>query len=76
MRPEEMKLTEPEKFGLASKIAFNPDWVIDPPPWIIARLPDDILVDVYKTKLEHLAEIAKIESRMFSKVAEVMAKQR
>ncbi len=53
---------------------------MDPPPWIVSRLRDDLLVTVYGIKMKHLAELAKIEvqikeveSRMFSEIAKAMS---
>ncbi len=80
MKPEEMKLPELEKSVLTSTLFLRREWVMDPPPWIVSRLRDDLLVTVYGIKMKHLAELAKIEvqikeveSRMFSEIAKAMS---
>lgn len=81
MSPEEMKLPELEKSVLASTLFLRKEWVMDPPPWIVSRLRDDLLVNIYAIKMKYLAELAKIEiqtkeieSRMFSDIAKAMSR--
>lgn len=80
MNPEEMKLPEMERSVFASNILIHKEWVMDPPSWIVSRLHDDLIIDIYRIKMDHLAEVTKleaqireIESRMFSKIAKSMA---
>ena len=80
MNHEEMKLPEMEKSVFASSVLMHKEWVMDPPPWIISRLHDDLIIDIYRIKMDHLAEVTKleaqireIESRMFSEIAKSMA---
>lgn len=79
MNPEKMKLPEMEKSVFASNVFLRREWVEDPPPWIVSRLRDDLVVDIYRIKMNHLAELAKIEvqikeieSKMFSEIAKSM----
>jgi len=83
MNPEEMKLPELEKSVFASKVFLRKEWVMDPPPWIVSRLRDDLIVDIYRIKMKHLAELAKIEvqileleSRMFNEIAKAMEQRK
>ena len=86
MGPEDMKLAEMEKeiYALDSnKIRIRKEWVMDPPPFIIRKLPDDILFGIYKVKLERLAKVSELSSRinleeanMYNEVAEMMSKVR
>ena len=55
-------------------------WVMDPPPWIISKLPHDVLIEIEANKLEHLSELAKIEgnakeveAKMYSKMAKLLS---
>jgi len=80
MNSDELKLPEMEKSVFASNLYLRKEWVMDPPPWIVSRLPDDIIVNIYRIKMNHLAELAKteirikeIESKMFSDIAKSMA---
>jgi hypothetical protein len=81
MSPDEMKLPELEKSVFASTLFLRKEWVMDPPPWIVSRLRDDLLVNIYAIKMKYLAELAKIEiktkeieSRMFSDIAKAMSR--
>jgi glycerol-3-phosphate dehydrogenase len=86
MGPEEMKLAEMEKAIYEidpSKYSIRKEWVMDPPPFIIRRLPDDILFEIYKTKIQHLAKVSElmsqinqVEAEMQNSVAELMGKMR
>jgi hypothetical protein len=80
MNVEDMKLQESEKSVFASSLSLRKEWYMDPPPWIISRLDERILVDIYKIKMTHLAELVKIEikikeleSRMFSEIAKTIS---
>ena len=76
MRPEEMKLPEVGKSWLSTE-PFRREWVMDPPPWI--RLPDDLVVDIYRIKMNYLVQLTKIEmqikeleGKMFGEIARKM----
>lgn len=84
MGPEEMKLAEMEKAIYEidpSKYSIKKEWVMDPPPFMIGRIPDDILIEIYKTKIQHLAKVSelksqinRVEAEMHNNVAELMGK--
>lgn len=72
---KDVKLPESEKAIFRTEALLRNEWVTDPPPWIISRLRDDIIIDIYKIKMRGLAELAEIEkqikeieSRMFSDI--------
>jgi hypothetical protein len=80
MNAEEMKLPEMEKSVFGSNVFLRKEWVMDPPSWIVSRLRDDLIVNIYRIKMNHLAELAKleahikeIESKMFSEIAASIA---
>jgi hypothetical protein len=80
MDPSEMKLPDLDDSIFTSHSLIPMEWIIDPPPWIAKRLPDDILVNIYRTKLQHRAECAKIatrlkevESQLYSDIAQLMS---
>ncbi len=84
MGPEDMKLADMEKAIYAvdpNKVGIMKEWIMDPPPFILRRLPDDIVFGMYRVKLEHLAkisdlagEINRVESNMYNEVAGMMNK--
>lgn len=86
MGPEEMKLADMEKAVYEidpSKYSIKKEWVMDPPPFIIRRLPDDILFEIYKTKIQHLAKVSElmsqinqVEAEMQNSVVKIMDKMR
>lgn len=67
MNPEEMKLPEMEKsvYSDLSKLFVRKEWVMDPPPFLREILPKEILIDVYRAKLRHLAKVAELESQNY-----------
>ena len=79
-----MKLADMEKEIYAvdpNRVSIRREWVMDPPPFILRRLPDDIVFGMYRVKLGHLAkiselagEINRVESNMYNEVAEMMNK--
>ncbi|MEN8157820.1 MAG: hypothetical protein ABFS10_12790 [Bacteroidota bacterium] len=79
MSPDGMNLPESEKALVSSNVLLRKEWVMDPPPWIISRLPDDLILDIYRIKVRHFAELAKIEgqikeleSKMYNEVVKAM----
>ena len=83
MGPEEMKLAETEKaiYEIDSSKFFKKEWVMDPPSFMISRIPDDILIEIYKTKIQHLAKVSElksqinqVEAEMYNNVSELMGK--
>ena len=64
MDPQEMKLPELEQSAITSNVLLRREWVMDPPPWIMQRLPEDLVVNIYRIKMEGIAEIAELESQM------------
>jgi hypothetical protein len=68
------------EFQLAdAEVFLEKEWVMDPPNWVASVLDDRILVDIYRVKVEALAELAelqirqkKIEHDMYRKMAEML----
>ncbi|HSG27358.1 MAG TPA: hypothetical protein VLA34_02670 [Candidatus Krumholzibacterium sp.] len=50
------------------------EWVMDPPPFIIDKLSDEVMTEVFQAKMEGLARIAKLEAQMKEVEAEVFQK--
>ena len=53
-------------------LKYHPEWVLDPPPWIIQYLDKDNLMKIYRIKLEGLAKIKEIESRVIRDIHETI----
>ncbi len=75
MGSERVKLPENEAV-FASSVSLRKEWVMDPPPWIVSRIRDKVLVEIYRVKSKHLAAAARIESEMYNVFARILAKQR
>jgi len=80
MNPSDLKLPAVDRSMFVSDVFLKREWVMDPPPFIIDRLQDDLIRKIYEIKMRHLAEMAKleikakeIESAMFAEVAQAMA---
>lgn len=81
-----MKLMEADKAIYASdagRLAIRREWVMDPPPFIARKLSDDILINIYQTKLRYLAKVSElvsqinnVEAEMQLEVAEIVGKAR
>jgi len=69
-----MRLPEVENTAFVTGKYLKREWVMDPPPFVLERLPDIVMVDIYKVKLKHLADIAQVEANMLREVAELLAK--
>lgn len=68
------ELTLPEM----GQVFLKKEWVMDPPPWIAIKLPDEVVQQIYAIKVRHLAEIAElgvrskqIEAGMFNEIAKL-----
>ena len=71
MNPEGFQLPEYDPSAFSLKKVYLKEWSIDPPPWIIRRLTDELVVEMLKIKMEGLAEIAEIESQKLAVEAKV-----
>ena len=60
------------EFVKAAELALEYNPIIDPPPWILRVLDEDMLKKIYQIKLVELAEIAEAEGKMFRKISEIM----
>jgi len=78
MDPEEMALTElaPEAH---TTLMYHLEWMMDPPPFILKRFPDDLIREIYRVKMQHLAraaeleaEIVKVRGAMFAEVGKII----
>jgi hypothetical protein len=78
MEPEKMKLPELSQQAFAqgpSAMSINPQWVMDPPNWILRFLRDDVVREIYVNVLRARAEVAQIEANLMKQVSEVVAKR-
>ena len=78
MDPEDMALTElpPEAQSIPM---YHLEWVMDPQPFILRRLPEDLVQNIYRVKMQHLARAAELEARlvtvrgeMYQEIAKIM----
>lgn len=78
MSPDNLELTElaPDAY---SYLKYHLEWVMDPPPFILKRFPDDLIQNIYRVKMKHLAKVAELEAalvkargEMFADIAEVI----
>lgn len=76
MGTENMKLPEVEKAMFATSRFLHKEWVMDPPPFILERLPDILNVDIYKVKLKYMAQMAMAEANMLNEVVEIISKHK
>jgi hypothetical protein len=77
MEQEKMKLPELGQQAFAqgpSALAINPQWVMDPPNWIIRYLRDEVVLQIYASSLRARAEIAQIEVNLYREVADAVRK--
>lgn len=83
MGTDEMKLVDMEKAATAidTRFIIQKEWAMDPPPFMIKRLPDHVVIDMHRAKLSHLAKVSnlmsqvhQVEMEMFNEVAEIMQK--
>jgi hypothetical protein len=79
VNPEELKLPELEPTVFASSVFLRKEWVMDPPPFIARRLPEELLSQIYKIKIQGLSQIAEfqsqinaVEARVFGQIAEIL----
>lgn len=77
--PEKMHLPQLEPAAFTAGLLLQREWYMDPPPFIVRELPDDVLFKIHRARLQGLAEIAElqskmkeIEARVLREVAEVM----
>lgn len=78
MDPKEMALTELAP-GAQTTLMYHLEWVMDPPPFILRRLPDDLVQNIYRVKMQHLAraaeleaELVKVRGAMYQEIAKIM----
>ena len=76
---EKMRLPQLESSAFTAGLLLQREWYMDPPPFIVQELPDDILFQIHRIRLQGLAEISDlqskmkaIEARVLREVAEVM----
>ncbi len=50
-------LTLPEM----GQVFLQKEWVMDPPPWIVPLLQEDVIQQIYRIKMKRLAELARLE---------------
>ena len=64
------------------ELQFHPEWVMDPPWIFLHRFDEDLVKEIYRVKMTHLARVAQLEAKiveirgaMFNEIAEVMQKR-
>ena len=81
METDEMKLADMEKAASATdyRFKFQKEWAMDPPPFILRKLPDDVIINIHRTKLNHLAKVSemvsqinKIEAAVLNEISQMM----
>jgi len=78
MNPEKLELPHVESSAITVSAYLRREWRIDPP---YLRLPEDIYWEVFRIRLQGLAEVAgfesqikAVEARVFSEIAERLQK--
>lgn len=72
MSPDEFELTElaPEAY---TNLKYHLEWMMDPPPFILKRFPDDLIHNIYRIKMLHLAKVAELEAQLIKARGEMFA---
>ncbi|GEM_PF-3461702 len=81
MSPNPMNLPEiPRSYH--QELRFHPEWVMDPPRIFLERFDEELVRDIYRIKMKHLARVAQLEAQMveaqgamYAEIAEVMQKR-
>ena len=71
MNGDQMKLPQVENSAFTSARYLQLEWHIDPAPWVIQRLPDDLVRDIYRIKIQGLAKVVDIQMKQLAVQAEV-----
>ncbi len=82
MKAEELHLPKIPSELFHSHHHILKEWVMDPPPIILERLSDRIVMQIYSIKMRRLAELTKIEiqskeieAKMYTEIAEVFSQK-
>ena len=75
-------MTLPETpFMLSRELRFHPEWVMDPPRIFLERFDEKLVREIYRIKMKHLAEVARLEAQiaeirgaMYAEIAGAMQK--
>jgi hypothetical protein len=70
---EKMQLPQLEPAAFTAGLLLQKEWYMDPPPMIMQALPEDILFGIHRIRLQGLAEIADLQSKMKAVEARVLA---
>lgn len=72
MSPDEFELTElaPEAH---TNLKYHLEWMMDPPPFILKRFPDDLIQNIYRIKMVHLSKVAELEAQLIKARGEMFA---
>ena len=79
MNGDQMKLPQVDRSAITSAVYLQQEWSIDPAPWVVQRLPDDLIFKIYKLKAQGIAEVFELERsqlavkvRVYKEIAEVL----
>ena len=70
MNPEDIKLGDFGDMEFSATKHIPIAWVIDP-PWILRRFPDELVAKIVRIKVEGVAEIVELKSKILAREAKV-----
>jgi hypothetical protein len=74
MSPNGIELTElPAEAISHLNLKYHLEWVMDPPPFILKRFPEELVQNIYRVKMKHLAKVAELEARLVQARGEMYA---
>ena len=74
MSPNGLELTElPAEAISHLNLKYHLEWVMDPPPFILKRFPEELIQNIYRVKMRHLANVAELEARLVQARGEMYA---
>ena len=59
---------------LPHRAIFKLEYVMDPPPFILDRLEDKVVLEIYKTNMHYAMELMKMEQKLIRMDMERMEK--
>ncbi len=81
MSPNPMTLPDLPQ-PLSAQLRFHPEWVMDPPWVFLEKFDEELVREIFRIKMQHLAKAAQLEAQivetrgaMYNEIAEVLLKR-